>query len=237
MPSVEEYQIPTEGIDRISKFIIEIGRRYSNLEEGIISEGTFQSEIIGRKGGTYSRYKYDMNLYGFIERIAKGQIRITKLFLDIANPLREEDREKAKLKAVRNIQLFKDMYEYGFKDTFSEDDLRMWLVEKKDVPRSKIDKGKLELIRKLYIEAYPYLRETKEVSSVEKESSEIQSLPAARKGTELKGVEQLIWGDVKIQLPPTPEAVEIAEELLQTFKKIRFKKMENQTTEENSSED
>lgn len=72
-----------------------------------------------------------MSLYGLIERIAKGQIQISKLFLDIADPVREEDREKAKVEAVRNVQLFKDMYEGGLTDRISEANLRYWLVEKR----------------------------------------------------------------------------------------------------------
>lgn len=173
MPKIGEYTVPNYGIEKICDLIIEVGRQYKNLDEGIVSEETFQKEIIRRKGGAYTAYKFDLGVYGFIERISRGQIRITKLFIDVANPIREEDRIRAKTEAVRNVRLLREIYEDGFTDSFSKDDLRIWLVEKKGVSRSEIDENKLDLIRKLYIEAYPYFKREKEVSGMEKTQPEI----------------------------------------------------------------
>jgi len=156
MPSIGSYEYPNHDIDRIVELVDEAANRVTISSE-TVSEDTFKSEIINKAGGTYNRYRYSLQLYGLIEReYGSEEVTITDLFVNIADPLGENDREEAIRTVVGNIVLFVEMYEADFGPEFSDREFRKWLIEDKSVPRKKISQDQISEIRSLYDSAFEY---------------------------------------------------------------------------------
>ncbi len=66
--------------------------------------------------------------YGLVEKVAKGEVRMTQLAVDIMYPDKPADRAKALLQAAFSPTLFRDLKERFPDDRFSEDALRSYLM-------------------------------------------------------------------------------------------------------------
>jgi len=169
MPKIGPYRYPTHAIDAVVDLIDEAGNRVQ-VQEETISEDTFQQDVIDRAGGTYSRYRASLKQYGFIERErGADEVKITDLFVHVADPLDAEDRENAISRAVENIDFFAEMYEAGFGPEFTSREFRKWLIEEKGVLRKNAEPDTIEDLRKKYAIAFEYFSESEKPTEEEQE--------------------------------------------------------------------
>jgi hypothetical protein len=175
MPKIGPFEYPNHDIDTVVELIEETGERIQ-VQAETVSEETFQEDYIDRSGGTYNRYRYSLQLYGFIGReYGSDEIQINDSFVDIADPLNPEDKENAIYQSVRNVSIFVDLFSADFGPDFSSRQLRKWLIEDKSVPRKKVEPDDIEDLREKYAVAHEYLRESSEDAEDEvKDETETQ---------------------------------------------------------------
>lgn len=158
MPKIGPYQIPNHDIDTVVELIDEAYARV-NVGEGEIDEETFREEVLQRRGGSYSRYRFDLQLFGFIERShGADEVEITSLFLNVADPVPRSARDEAISEAVTNVDIFVKMFSAGFEPGFSERELRVWLIQELNVPRGEAQEDAIQELRELYEPAHPHLK-------------------------------------------------------------------------------
>lgn len=66
--------------------------------------------------------------YGLTEKVAKGEVRVSQLAVDIMHPDKPADRTRALLRAAFTPPLFKDLKDRFPDDVFSEGNLRSYLM-------------------------------------------------------------------------------------------------------------
>lgn len=159
MPKVGPFKIPNHDIETVVELIDEAYARV-NVQTGELDEETFQEEVLQRRGGSYSRYRYSLQQYGFLKRQhGADEVEITDLFVEVADPVPREARQNAIAEAVRNVPILQEMYEAGFQPGFADRELRVWLIQEMGVPRDKANDGAINDLRELYEPAHPYFDE------------------------------------------------------------------------------
>jgi len=214
MPKVGPYKIPNHDIETIVDLIDEAAARAQGLKEGPLDEEMFQEEVLDRRGGSYSRYRFSLQQYGFIERShGADEVELTELFVDVADPIQPEDRENAIQKAVHNIDLFRELYADDIDPDTAETDFRIWLTQNLNLPRDKADSDTIDDLRNLYGPAYRYLRQSDtddETAQREESGQEQEESRGDRRNTQspepeskepVKDMEEFRIGDNVVKLP------------------------------------
>lgn len=201
--------------------IIESKENYSALKKGSVDMETFQEDILDKSGGTFYNYRFDMDLYGFIKRQQRGKkVTITQRYIDVADPVREDDRLQAKRDAVREIELLRELISDGFDDTISEKDLRIWLIEEKSISRDSIKEKHLSKAHKIFMENYTYLKsEEEEEKMEERKADEEKTMPSSSP----EEMEEVKFGEIRAWLPKEnlQEQWKIFKETMQAYVKSK----------------
>jgi hypothetical protein len=177
MPKVGSFKIPNHDIETVVELIDEAYSRV-NVQPGELDEETFQEEVLQRRGGSYSRYRYSLQQYGLVKRQhGADEVEITEPFVDIADPVPKEARKDAISEAVRNVQILEDMHEAGFEPGFSDRELRVWLIQEMGVPRDKANEEAVKTLRELYVPAHPYFDREKEEAAGEDGETKDEVMP------------------------------------------------------------
>ncbi|MEM4474488.1 MAG: hypothetical protein QXY75_05885 [Candidatus Bathyarchaeia archaeon] len=182
MPKAGRYEYPAYDLDTCMERLRKI---YEVSKTNVIKKET-AAEIIGMspKSGATGSFFASLAMYGLIE-YRNGSIEITDLAKKILFGAPDEIAA-AKRNAVRNIQLFADIFDqYGASVT--EEQLRVFLRDKALVDMPKIPEL-IEEISKIYKKVVPYLvppEKTKvQIPSIEvaerKEAVIVPEVPGAK---------------------------------------------------------
>lgn len=211
MPKIGPYKIPNHDIETVVDLLDEAKARVGGLTRGPLNEEMFKEEVLDRRGGSYSRYRFSLQQYGFIERShGADEVEITELFIDVVDPLQRSDRENAIRQAVSNIDLLVQMYESEFDPGFSDTDLRIWLIQTMNIPRDEANGETIDDLRNLYEPAYQYLKQDGQPSKPDQaekpEPNSVPRQPAKQNGgpqptDSVKDMEEIQIGDKYVRLP------------------------------------
>ncbi|MXO70908.1 hypothetical protein [Alteraurantiacibacter buctensis] len=110
--------------------------------------------------------------YGLVERVGKGEVRVSQLTVDILHPDSDVVRRRALLEAGFNPQVYKDLRD-RFGDHVSENALHSYLVRENFLDRAigPVSNGYLETIR--------YLEQEKAFESRGNAASEVEESAAS----------------------------------------------------------
>jgi hypothetical protein len=97
--------------------------------------------------------------YGLIERVGKGEIRVSQLALDIIHPDKPDDRKRALLQAGFSPQIFKDLRERFPEGHVSEGALESYLKRENFLDRA------ITPVTKAYLETCRFLEHEKAFES------------------------------------------------------------------------
>jgi hypothetical protein len=106
--------------------------------------------------------------YGLTEKVAKGEIRVSQLALDIIHPDKPEDRKRALVLSAFNPQIFKDLRERFGGGHVSEGALESYLKRENFLDRA------ITPVTKAYLETCRYLEQEKAFESGGIEGSEAE---------------------------------------------------------------
>ncbi len=134
-----------EAISRISK-VFQADRR-NQLDREIVAKHIGYSGI----SGAADKALATLNHYGLLERVSKGEVRVSQLAVDILHPESPDKRKTALREAADNPQLFALLRERFPDGKFSEDALRSYLV------RSGYQNAAVEPAIKAYIATSQFL--------------------------------------------------------------------------------
>ena len=98
--------------------------------------------------------------YGLTEKVAKGEIRVSQLALDIIHPNKPEDRKRALVHAGFSPQIFKDLRERFSDGPVSEGALESYLKRENFLDRA------ITPVSKAYLETCRYLEQEKAFEAI-----------------------------------------------------------------------
>lgn len=173
MPKVGPYKIPNHDIDTVVELIDEAATRLQQVQAEAIDEETFQDQVIQRHGGSYNRYRFSLQLYGFLDRQhGADEVELTDLFVDVADPIPKSKRTEAIIQALENVPVLWEMHEADFDPDVNTEKLRVWLVQGLNIPREDADEEVARELKKLYEPAYSYLEQASEDDEEEPDETE-----------------------------------------------------------------
>lgn len=206
MPKIGPYAIPNHDIEKIVEAIEEVPARAGEISPGDYPEETFQEDMLSRKGGSYQRHRFDLQLYGFLQREhGADEVTLTELFADVANPVEAEDKEYAIKEAVKNVEIFEMLKEAGISPEDPDQKYRVWLNKDLNLPRDQADSDTVDKLRNLYKPAAQYLEvDTEdETENAEVETDHEQSESSTEDGSRepREDMEEISVGEKLVRLP------------------------------------
>lgn len=116
MPKIGDYSFPRYGFDTA---IENAGTLVNDFNGKIGSDESF-AQALGHStsnSGSYNKKKGDLKKFGLLDKNSQA----TPLAQRIVHPKGQEDKREAKYKALQNIDLLKDIYEYSDGERPDED--------------------------------------------------------------------------------------------------------------------
>ena len=217
MPKAGKYDYPTKSLDDCIKYV----RKICDICGKQASRETVAVEALGMspRGGATSYTIASLVKYGLVETKG-GQIIVTDLGYQLAYAkeagMSEEEILKLKEKAIRNIPILVDLWEYSqHKKDIMDEQLRAFLREVAHADLDDIPKIAPE-IAKLYKENAKYLTSKELPPSLPK--SKEQLFP--KKLETHRELLRIQYGDVYIQIPKgDKEAIKLAKAALEFMEK------------------
>ena len=209
MPRLGRFSVPVLSL---SQCIHLVRQALPVLRSGVTRKNLAQAWGLSPNSGWFGSQVAALKNYGLVR--GRGKIYITQLAEKLLFPADEQELLKAKREAWLNVEIIQLLHD-RLKGTIPEENgpLIALLQEITGEHRDKITKH-ISLIKRLYAEAVEALK----VSEVEEETmpTSVERAPSEVSATK---VIELRMGDVRIWLPPTKRAIEMARLLLLAFEK------------------
>lgn len=191
---------------RISSLIEPTKIVYEKYPDREVSQDALAA-LLGHKSksGGFLYKLASLRAYGLLE--GRGNVRITEIGKTLTHPAPEANVYEAAKEAILKIPLWKELYpiigvEPPVKDFWAD----LSKIEGISVPESK---NKEENVRKAYIGDMSYIKSLKKLGEEEKLPPEVPPK---------EGLERISFGDVIVQVPRDPKAIDRAKKLLDILK-------------------
>ena len=212
MAKIGKYRLPLRGIDKMVKLAGQIREKCGSEA----SRQTIADALgVSATGGAFYINMSALVFYGLAEA-SGGKIRLTPLAEKILYPVHGAgEAKKAKVEAVERLPIFREIYRScGANPT--EERLKAFLVENAGVARSKVE-NILPKALKVYKGSIEYIKHA--------EKSEKPGFGEDIGRGEIPMALKVYAHDVHMELPQTPENIDIAINVLTQLKKRMMREL------------